>query len=388
MGHSLVGTWDVTLSLPGQPPGRVLATFAGDGTTVESAAAPGDASRRFARSVGADRAVSVLGHESLLQVQPAERCVSGHAEGERDGASRTGPQDVHRRVDLGAARPGRKPDRRWSAGHCTRRPARGRADPGSAVDDRQEMPPRHDRADRPRPRGGTCSCFTGCASRPEPRSRSSSTDFAARRHPSRSSSPAFGTRDPSAPRLRSAPRGTPSISNGWGRSGLVHGTRQFSCSDGTGSITARQRVLQTDLNTYLKGDWRIVDGNGPYAKLRGKGMFATVMGGDDFATRTFRETWNGVVDFDDTPPIVAITTARTQKLRRPAGAYNIRVALSARDEKAETAVAYKISIRSGDREAASRSGQTTSGTAWPRSVSDCGRASGEPSASWSSDPMR
>ncbi len=39
-GYALVGTWDVTLSLPGQPPGRVLATFAGDGTTVESAAAP------------------------------------------------------------------------------------------------------------------------------------------------------------------------------------------------------------------------------------------------------------------------------------------------------------------------------------------------------------
>jgi hypothetical protein len=39
-GYALVGTWDVTLSLPGQPPGRVLATFTGDGGTVESAAAP------------------------------------------------------------------------------------------------------------------------------------------------------------------------------------------------------------------------------------------------------------------------------------------------------------------------------------------------------------
>jgi len=39
-GHALVGTWDVTLSIQGQPPGRVLATFSGDGTTVESAAAP------------------------------------------------------------------------------------------------------------------------------------------------------------------------------------------------------------------------------------------------------------------------------------------------------------------------------------------------------------
>jgi hypothetical protein len=39
--HAIVGTWDVTLTLPGLPPGRVLATFDGDGGTVESAnAAP------------------------------------------------------------------------------------------------------------------------------------------------------------------------------------------------------------------------------------------------------------------------------------------------------------------------------------------------------------
>ena len=37
---ALVGTWEVTLQLPGAPPGRVLATFNDDGTTVESAAAP------------------------------------------------------------------------------------------------------------------------------------------------------------------------------------------------------------------------------------------------------------------------------------------------------------------------------------------------------------
>jgi hypothetical protein len=37
---ALVGTWDVALSLPGLPPGRVLATFTRDGGTVESAAAP------------------------------------------------------------------------------------------------------------------------------------------------------------------------------------------------------------------------------------------------------------------------------------------------------------------------------------------------------------
>ena len=37
---ALVGTWEVTLSVPGAPPGRVLATFNMDRTTVESAAAP------------------------------------------------------------------------------------------------------------------------------------------------------------------------------------------------------------------------------------------------------------------------------------------------------------------------------------------------------------
>lgn len=38
--RALVGTWDVTLQLPGAPPARVLATYNDDGTTVESAAAP------------------------------------------------------------------------------------------------------------------------------------------------------------------------------------------------------------------------------------------------------------------------------------------------------------------------------------------------------------
>jgi hypothetical protein len=37
---ALVGTWDVVLSLPGLPPGRVLATFTRDGGTVESANSP------------------------------------------------------------------------------------------------------------------------------------------------------------------------------------------------------------------------------------------------------------------------------------------------------------------------------------------------------------
>jgi DNA-binding IclR family transcriptional regulator len=36
IANALVGSWDVTLTLPGLPPGRVLATFDGAGGTVES----------------------------------------------------------------------------------------------------------------------------------------------------------------------------------------------------------------------------------------------------------------------------------------------------------------------------------------------------------------
>lgn len=147
--------------------------------------------------------------------------------------------------------------------------------------------------------------------------------------------------------------------------GSVHGTRQFTCSDGSGGVTARQRVLRTDLTTFLEGDWQIAEGTGQYATLRGKGTFATVLSGDPNspATRTFRETWRGVVDFDAMPPMIAISRASAERLRRPAGAYRIRIGISVRDGSQANAVSYRIAVRSGAGELASKSGETTSGTA-------------------------
>jgi hypothetical protein len=147
--------------------------------------------------------------------------------------------------------------------------------------------------------------------------------------------------------------------------GAVHGLRQFSCSDGMGSVTARQRVLRTDLTTYLEGDWRIVDGTGRYATLRGKGTFATALGGDpiDPTTRTFRETWRGLVDFDAVPPTVAISRAKAERLRRPTGSYSIGIAFTARDAGEGSAVSYRITVGSGAAVLVARSGETTSGTA-------------------------
>ena len=64
---ALVGSWDVTLTLVGLPPGRVLATFDGDGGPVESANTPPALRGRLARSLGTDRARPVRDHESVLQ---------------------------------------------------------------------------------------------------------------------------------------------------------------------------------------------------------------------------------------------------------------------------------------------------------------------------------
>ena len=38
-GSAIVGSWDVVVTIEGQPPFRALATFAADGTTIESPAA-------------------------------------------------------------------------------------------------------------------------------------------------------------------------------------------------------------------------------------------------------------------------------------------------------------------------------------------------------------
>jgi len=147
--------------------------------------------------------------------------------------------------------------------------------------------------------------------------------------------------------------------------GAVHGLRQFTCTDGSGGVTARQRVLRTDLATFLEGDWKVVEGTGRYATLRGKGTFATALGGDplDPTTRTFRETWRGLIDFDNLPPTIAVSRASAERLGRPKGAYRIRVVLSTRDATEGNAVTYRISVRSVSSELASRSGETTSGTA-------------------------
>jgi hypothetical protein len=103
--------------------------------------------------------------------------------------------------------------------------------------------------------------------------------------------------------------------------------RQFTCSDGSGTITAEKFVRRADvLFTHEEAVWAIVEGTGRYSTLRGKGTSVTeLVSGDpaDHIKTTFREIWHGVIDFDVTPPEVSISRASVQRLRRPKGSYSI-----------------------------------------------------------------
>jgi hypothetical protein len=141
--------------------------------------------------------------------------------------------------------------------------------------------------------------------------------------------------------------------------------RQFTCSDGSGTITAEKFVRRADvLFTHEEAVWAIVEGTGRYSTLRGKGTSVTeLVSGDpaDHIKTTFREIWHGVIDFDVTPPEVSISRASVQRLRRPKGSYSIRVAFSARDGSEGNAVSHAITV-SGFGVFLRRSGTITAGT--------------------------
>jgi hypothetical protein len=116
------------------------------------------------------------------------------------------------------------------------------------------------------------------------------------------------------------------------------GIRRFTCADGRGTFDARITPLPAEHRGA--GTWQIVAGTGELARLRGRGSFTSeLLSGDvdNPPTITFRSTWSGVVDLDDAPPAITFTRLTTQKLRRPARSYVLRVAFTAQDDAGEVA---------------------------------------------------
>jgi hypothetical protein len=116
--------------------------------------------------------------------------------------------------------------------------------------------------------------------------------------------------------------------------------REFTCAGAGGDFTARVTPLPAEHGG--NGLWQIVAGPGVLANLRGKGTWSsTRLSGrlDDPATIAFRSTWQGVADFDVSPPSIAISSAVAHRLKRPKGAYALRVVLAFDD-----AVTYLVQV--------------------------------------------
>jgi hypothetical protein len=140
--------------------------------------------------------------------------------------------------------------------------------------------------------------------------------------------------------------------------------RTFQCSDSPDAFTARVRPVPAEHGG--NGSWQIVSGTGALKDLRGKGTWTSVRlsgADDDPRSITFQSTWEGVTDFDASPPTVAAIKSTARKLRRPKGAYQLSFRVSF-NEPAGNVVSYSLTvIDPRNRLQVSRSGETSTGTA-------------------------
>jgi hypothetical protein len=140
--------------------------------------------------------------------------------------------------------------------------------------------------------------------------------------------------------------------------------RRFTCDDGAGSILLRVRGFHGEHVTGMTGAWEIVSGTGQYAALRGKGAWTSVvLSGDPTRpeTVTFRSTSTGAADFDAVAPRIAILRASAAKLRRPRGAYVIRLTVSLGDNVEGNVVSYRVTASRREFVLGSKTGRTASG---------------------------
>ena len=138
--------------------------------------------------------------------------------------------------------------------------------------------------------------------------------------------------------------------------------RRFTCTDRSGRITARKWLVGMDeASVYEEGIW--MGGSGRYETLRGHRHLPERSGSGthDSAGATI-EAWKGVADFDDSPPLLAVSSLRVSKPRKPNATYVVRVTFVADDGPASSPVDFLVTANSRFLLAA-RDGTTTSGKA-------------------------
>ena len=138
--------------------------------------------------------------------------------------------------------------------------------------------------------------------------------------------------------------------------------RMHTCDDGSGSFTA----FMPDVTGEHRGSgtWKIVEGTGRYATLRGIGTYiGTLLSGDPnaFETIAYRTSWQGVVDFDADPPAIEAFTPNARKLPQRLRTYVLRIDATVRDPAAP--VSYTVDVRAGRALLGFKQGSTASGQA-------------------------
>jgi hypothetical protein len=145
-------------------------------------------------------------------------------------------------------------------------------------------------------------------------------------------------------------------------------TRTFTCDDGTGSIKVRGVGTREDRGG-AKGRWQIAEGEGRYARLRGRGTWrVTAAGITDFIS-----SWRGVTDFDTAPPRVRIVDGDAAPRVRQQGRSTVTVVFRARDNVARNPVSYIVTAVAGGRRLARAEGVTRGGEVVARLVVRPGR---------------
>jgi len=138
--------------------------------------------------------------------------------------------------------------------------------------------------------------------------------------------------------------------------------RLHTCDDGSGSFTAVMPVVRGEHGG--SGTWRMIEGTGRYATLRGLGTYTgTLISGDPavFETIVYRTEWRGLVDFDAEPPAIESVTTSARKVRQRVRTYTLRVAFTARDTALP--VSYVVDVRAGRAFIGLKRGSTASGQA-------------------------
>ena len=139
---------------------------------------------------------------------------------------------------------------------------------------------------------------------------------------------------------------------------------RFTCDDGSGSLVASASVGPFDHEYGLpvaEGSFMILAGTGSYADLRGKGSQRSeilseridpdcvrsepdVFGDESCRIPIWRSRLRGVAGEDAVAPTLAFSSVKVTKLRRPAGAYSLDLAIALRDNLEGSPVSYLLRV--------------------------------------------